>query len=99
MTVNHGCKSILQCCISSLEPTSAKKYCTNRTVNEFLLQEVTVKAFNQILSARDVFLKTLQRNIAKAIETLVSRLIAKITVFNDHCTVEFKSGVAIDIEA
>ena len=32
-------------------------------------------------------------------ETLVSRLIAKITVFEDHFTVDFKSGITIDIEA
>lgn len=41
--------------------------CTNRTVNELLLQEITVKAINQILTERDVFLKTLQQNIAKAV--------------------------------
>ena len=32
-------------------------------------------------------------------ETLVKRLIMKITVFEDHFTVEFKSGITIDIEA
>ena len=64
---NHGCKSIVWRCISRLEPTSAEKNCTNRTVNELLLQEVTVKAFNQILTERDFFLKTLQQNIAKAV--------------------------------
>ncbi len=64
---NHGCKSIVWRCISRLEPTSAEKNCTNRTVNELLLQEVTVKAINQILTERDVFLKTLQQNIAKAV--------------------------------
>lgn len=57
---NHGCKSIVWRCISHLEPTSAEKNCTNRTVNELLLQEITVKAINQILTERDVFLKTLQ---------------------------------------
>lgn len=177
---NHGCKSIVWRCISRLEPTSAEKNCTNRTVNELLLQEVTIKAFNQILTERDVFLKTLQQNIAKAVvnadtlspdgiqsrllelqkelikkannkqdydaiadeifrlrdqkeqsevdshhreeamnrikelqdfisgqetditgfdETLVKKLIEKITVFADHFTVEFKSGITIDIEA
>lgn len=154
--------------------------CTNRTVNELLLQEVTVKAINQILTERKVFLKQLQENIAKAVvgadtlspdgiqarleelqkelikkanskqdydaiadeilrlreqkeqsevdshhreetmnrikelqsfiakqktditefdETLVRKLIEKITVFADHFTVEFKSGLAIEIEA
>ena len=37
--------------------------------------------------------------IAEFDETLVSRLIAKITVFDDHFTVEFKSGITINIEA
>ena len=32
-------------------------------------------------------------------ETLVKRLISKITVFEDHFTIDFKSGVTIDIEA
>ena len=31
-------------------------------------------------------------------ETLVKRLIAKITVFEDLFTVDFKSGLTIDIE-
>lgn len=177
---NHGCKSIVWRCISRLEPGSADTNCTNRTVNELLLQEVTVKAFHQILTERDFFLKTLQQNIAKAVvnadtlspdgiqarleelqkelikkannkqdydaiadeifrlrdqkeqseldshhreeamnrikelqdfiagqetditefdETLVKKLIEKISVFNDHFTVEFKSGITIDIEA
>lgn len=166
--------------IRRLEPTSAEKNCTNRTVNELLLHEVTIKAFNQILTERDVFLKTLQQNIAKAVvnadtlspdgiqsrllelqkelikkannkqdydaiadeifrlpdqkeqsevdnhhreeamnrikelqdfisgqetditgfdETLVKKLIEKIIVFADHFTMEFKSGITIDIEA
>lgn len=177
---NHGCKSIVWRCISRLEPTSAEKDCTNRTVNELLLQEVTVKTFHQILTERDFFLKTLQQNIAKAVvnadtlspdgiqarleelqkelikkatnkqdydaiadeifrlrdqkeqseldshhreeamnrikelqdfisgqesditefdEALVKKLIEKITVFADHFTMEFKSGITIDIEA
>ena len=176
---NHGRKSIVWRCISRLEITSAEKNCTNRTVNELLLQEITVKAFNQILTERDIFLKTLQQNIAKAVvsadtlspggiqarleelqkelikkannkqdydaiadeifrlrdqkeqseldthhreeamnrikelqdfiskqktditefdEALVKKLIEKITVFADHFTVKFKSGLAIDIE-
>lgn len=177
---NHGCKSIVWRCISRLEPGSADTNCTNRTVNELLLQEVTVTAINQILTERGTFLKQLQANIAKAVvsadtlspdgiqarleelqkelikkannkqdydaiadeifrlrdqkeqseldshrreevmnrikelkdfiagqetditefdEALVKKLIEKITVFADHFSVEFKSGLAIDIEA
>ena len=32
-------------------------------------------------------------------ETLVKRLITKITVFEDHFTIDFKSGVTIEINA
>ena len=177
---DYGCKSIVWRCISRLEPISATKSCTNRTVNELLLQEITVKTINQILTERDFFLKTLQQNIAKTVggadtlspdgiqarleelqkelikkadnkqdydaiadeifrlrdqkekseldshhqeeamnrikelqnfiagqetditefdEALVKKLIEKITVFADHFTVEFKSGITIDIGA
>jgi site-specific DNA recombinase len=176
---NHGRKSIVWRCISRLEPTDADMNCTNRTVNETVLEEVTVKALNQILSSRKVFLKQLQENIARAVvmtdtlspdgiqarleelqnelvkavgnqknynaltdeilrlqkmkkdsevddhrrtetmnrikelqdfigkqetnitefkETDVRMLIQKITVYEDKFTVEFKSGVSIDIE-
>jgi len=66
---NHGCKSIVWRCISRLEPTAADMNCTNRTVNETVLEEVTVKALNQILSSRKDFLKQLQENIARAVVT------------------------------
>lgn len=177
---NHGCKSIVWRCISRLEITHAEVPCENRTVNELLLQEITLKAINKILTERKVFLKQLQANIAKAVvsadtlspdgiqerlselqkelikkannkqdydaiadeifrlrdqkeksevdshnreeamnrikelqdfiagqktditgfdEALVKRLIEKITVYADHFTVEFKSGLTINIEA
>lgn len=64
---NHGCKSIVWRCISRLEPSAAEVNCANRTVNELLLQEITVEAINQLLTDRDAFLKTLQQNIAKAV--------------------------------
>ena len=177
---NHGCKSIVWRCISRLEITHAEVPCENRTVNELLLQEVTVKAVNKILTDRKAFLKQLQANIAKAVvgadtlspdgiqarleelqkelikkanskqdydaiadeilrlreqkeksevdshhreeamnrikelqdfiakqktditefdESLENKLIEKITVFADHFTVEFKSGLTIEIEA
>lgn len=64
---NNGCKSIVWRCISRLEPGPAETNCTNRMVNELLLQEITVKAINQILTERGTFLKHLQANIAKAV--------------------------------
>lgn len=41
--------------------------CISRTVKEGLLQEVTVKAFNRILTDSNGFLQQMQENIAKAI--------------------------------
>lgn len=51
----------------------------------------------QIRELQD-FVKKQPSTINKFDETLVSRLIEKITVFEDHFTVDFKSGVTIDIE-
>lgn len=49
------------------EPASAEMPCENRTVNELLLQDVTIKAFNRILTERKAFLTQMQENIAKAV--------------------------------
>ena len=45
------------------------------------------------------FIKKQTTDITKFDEALVSRHIAKIIVFEDHFTVDFKSGITIDIEA
>lgn len=45
------------------------------------------------------FIKKQATDIKEFDEMLVSRHIAKITVFEDHFTVNFKSGITIDIEA
>ena len=45
------------------------------------------------------FIKVQPTTITEFDETLVKRLIAKITVFEDRFTIDFKSGVTIDIEA
>ena len=173
-------KSIVWRCISRLEPSRAAMNCTSRTVKEDLLQEVTVKAFNRILTDSDGFIRQMQKNIAKAIidadtmspdgiqarldelhkelirkanskqdydgiadeifrlreqksqsgadtrsseetrkriaelqnfigsqqseitefdESLVRKLIQQITVYDDHFTIAFKSGVTIEIKA
>ena len=175
---NRGKKSIVWRCISRLESTSAKEPCRNRTVNETVLQDASVKAINQVLEDKDHFTNALQQNIAAAVrqtdtlspegiqkrleelqielikkannqddykaitdeifrlraqkqqsesestrrdetlsrirelqnfiaaqptelvefdETLAKRLIQKITVYENKFTVEFKSGVSVDI--
>lgn len=66
---NHGCKSIVWRCISRLEPSEAESNCTNRTVNEAVLEDVTVKALNRILRGRKEFLTQLQENVARAVVT------------------------------
>ena len=55
----------------------------------------------QMKKIRDLqdFVKSQPATITEFDETLVRRLIAKITVFDDHFTVEFKSGITINIEA
>ena len=40
-----------------------------------------------------------QSEIAEFDESLVRKLIQQITVYDDHFTAEFKSGLTIDIEA
>ena len=64
---NHGHKSIVWRCITRLEPSSADTTCTNRTVNEELLKEISVKAMNEILSDSNSFIQQMQENLAKAI--------------------------------
>lgn len=55
----------------------------------------------QMKQIRDLqdFAKSQPATITEFDETLVSRLIAKITVFDNHFTVDFKSGITIDIES
>lgn len=174
---NRGTKSIVWRCISQLERT--EHACRSRTVNELLLQDISIKAINQTLGDNTNLLRTLQKNIAIAVrqsdcasvegidkqlvelqqellkkannkeeydtvadeifrlrelkeqstsdsfareeklkritdlqdfiasqeteitefdEMLVRRLIGKITASADKFTVEFKSGVSVDIE-
>lgn len=63
----HGKTSIVWRCISRLDPSSVVKVCKNRTIKEEWLKDITVRAFNQILTGKDEFLHQLQENLAKAI--------------------------------
>lgn len=64
---NHGHKSIVWRCITRLEPSAANTTCTNRTVNEALLKEISIKAMNEILLDSNSFIQQMQENLAKAI--------------------------------
>lgn len=173
---NHGCKSIVWRCAGRLEGSSSA--CSARTVNEKELEQVVLKALNELLGAKTTYKEQLQHNLAlvlrndtsaqkdrieerllvlqqelmnraakresyddiaeeiyhlrelkqqtdsaetvKAIqmerikelqdfigqqentltefdEKLVKRWVRRITVWDDHYTVELKSGVSIDI--
>lgn len=45
------------------------------------------------------FIGSQQSEITKFDESLIRKLVQQITVYDDHFTVEFKSGLAIEIEA
>ena len=52
----------------------------------------------QISDLQD-FIKDQPTDITEFDEMLVKRLMVTITVFEDHFTVDFKSGLTIDIDA
>lgn len=56
------------------------------------------EAMNQIKELKD-FIVEQETDITKFDEALVKKLIDKITVLADRFTVEFKSGITIDIKA
>ena len=62
---NRGVKSIVWRCISRLESTGLE--CHARTINELLLQDVVVKAINQMLGDKSSYQAQLQLNIATVI--------------------------------
>ena len=53
---------------------------------------------NRIKELQD-FIASQKTDLTEFDEALVKKLIEKMTVFADHFTVEFKSGIIIDIEA
>ena len=55
------------------------------------------ETMNRIKELQD-FIAGQGTDISELDEALVKKLIEKITVFADHFTVEFKSGINVDIE-
>lgn len=66
---NRGSKSIVWRCISRLEPSNTTEACTARTVNEQVLQSITVKAIKKTISDKQNYLAILQENIPTVIKT------------------------------
>lgn len=62
---SHGRKTVVWRCISRLESTGIE--CHARTINELVLQDVVVKAINQILGDKSNYQAQLQLNIAAVI--------------------------------
>ena len=62
----------------------------------------TVDMFLANLKTVGMFLETFFRELDGAVteydDSLVRRLIERITVYDDHFTVEFKSGIEVDVE-
>ena len=55
-------------------------------------------AMKQRLDELEAFLDEHQEPVTDYDEGLVRRLIERITVYDDHFTVEFKSGIEVDVE-
>lgn len=73
---NRGCKSTVWRCVSRVEKGGPD--CPARTVKEETLQEVVVRAVNEMLGEQDTFLPILQANIESAISGNSEKAIAAI---------------------
>ena len=62
---NHGCRSNVWRCVSRLQPASV--ICHARTVNEEVLKNVVVQAFNELLGSRSTYQKRLRDNLARVL--------------------------------
>ena len=64
---------------------------------ELLLQEANKDGLRQRMADMVDYLKTEPEEVTEYSEILVRRMIEKITVYDDHFVVEFKSGIEITI--
>lgn len=64
---------------------------------ELLLEDANNAGFQRHLSEIEAFLETQQTDIEEYDEDLARRLLERVTVYDDHLTFEFKSGIEIDI--
>ena len=101
---NRCCKSIVWRSLSKLEPTGLE--CHARTINELGLQEIVLTALNELLGDKSKYQKQLQRitelqdfikdqspDLTVFDEALVKRWLKQTTIWDDHYTVELKSGL------
>lgn len=64
---------------------------------ELLLQEANKDGIRQRMADMVTFLQSEPEEVTEYSEALVRRMIEKITVYDDHFVVEFKSGIEITI--
>ena len=64
---------------------------------ELLLQEANKEGIRQRIADMMAYLQSEPEEVTEYSEALVRRMIEKITVYDDHFVVEFKSGIEITI--
>ena len=64
---------------------------------ELLLQESNKDGIRQRMADMVYYLKNEPEEVTEYSEALVRRMLEKITVYDDHFVVEFKSGIEITI--
>ena len=62
---NHGCRSIVWRCASRLE--QGNKVCNARTVDEKELEQVVLRALNEMLGAKTIYKEQLQKNLLQVL--------------------------------
>lgn len=62
---NHGCRSIVWRCASRLE--QGGEVCNARTVNEKELEQVVLKALNEMLGSKTTYKEQLQKNLMQVL--------------------------------
>ncbi len=65
---------------------------------KLLLESANRDELKKRITDMSVFLKKQSTALAEYDEQLVRRLIEKVTIYEDKFTVEFKSGVTVDID-
>ena len=62
------------------------------------LEDTNREGIRQKVAELETFFGELDGEVTEYDDSLVRRLIERITVYDDHFTVEFKSGIEVDVE-
>ena len=83
---NHGCRSIVWRCASRLEQDGA--VCNARTVNEKELEQVVLRALNEMLGAKTTYKEQLQKNLMQVLRNDTSaqkgRIVERLLVLQQE---------------